>query len=606
MEWNQARDEFADRARGNFEDQVPTSMGVEDEIAHLDPETFESIGRELYQRTIEALGAHDHVELKYEDDSPWEDVPVAALIHDAFFEQELDHLDGFFPDEGFFPEEYDDVVAEVSYDLSNELEKATGVNVSLAAAHRERDLLDRLKMEAIPEDTQLFRLGHVPGLAVDEVDDFYDRDRFEDEDGYPSDEELADYMTQKRRYVDHLKSHGNTVMSIGGTDSIQVTMRPAMPDGPDTMVRDVLGAGEGPSVPALSPVLYAPFMSSPVLDEDGDLVSHMGREWAYSMGLDDTPYADDEKYGFIDELAHVEGIEDAMDVFADKRFQFSAGVEASDLEVVGTDETLYEAVSDDHSQVEEDTAFNVRVGHEDYGVIDFETFVEDQVFEGIVSLPDPDSDAEGEEVHVRADYSGMDEEAFLEGAWGHFVAHNTGVWPSYNPRFDVGAFESRDFGNSPRIKEAVDTQAALFHRWEAVQEYAEEALDMHDQYASIVRDGVTEEGMDFVLPSGHTVEEAWYGPDGEDGLLDILQDGVREIAYAQTEDVVGEKAEAYAESYRETMEEYLEDGTFSEVFAAAYNEGGLEAAMDEAAVRDEDPADMGRWQDEWAEYRGEL
>lgn len=591
MEWNEARDAFADRAKGNFVDQHPMAMGVEDEIAHLDPETFESIERELYQRTIEALGEHDHVELKYEGDSPWEDVPVAALIHDGFFEQELAHLDGFFPDEEFSPDKYDDIVAEVSYDLSNELEKATGVNTSLTAAHRERALIDEAKMDALPDGTALYRLGHVPGLAVDDVDDFYDRERFE-EGGYPSENDLEPFMTQKRRYVDHIKSHGGDVMAVGGTDSIQVTMRPAMTDGSDTMVRDFLGAGDGPSVPALSPVLYAPFMSSPVLDEGGELESHMGREWAYDKGFAASEYADDQKYGFIDEIVHVEGIEDAMDVFANKRFQFSASVEADELEVVGTDETLYESVSEDHEQVDEDTAFNVRVGHEDYGVIDFESFVEDQAFEGIVSLPAPDGDAAGEEVRVRADYSDMDEDTFLEEAWGHFVTHNTGFWPSYNPRFDAGAFESRDFGNSPRIKEAVDTQVGMFRRWREVQEYADEVLDMHDQYASIVRDGVTEEGLDFVLPSGHTVEEAWYGPEGEDGLLDILEDGVREAAYHRQngEDVDPFLPDEYASGYRDAMEKYLEEGTFSEVFVEAYCEDGLGAAMAEAAVRPEDPS----------------
>lgn len=579
-------------------------MGVEDEIAHLAPGTFESLARGVYQETIETLGEHEHVELKYEDDSPWEDVPVAALIHDEFFEEELAHLDGFFPDEGFFPEEYDDVVAEVSYDLSNELEKATGVNVSLTAAHRERDLIDRVKLDAIPEETELYRIGHVPGLAVEDVDDFYDRERFEQEG--PADDEIEDYMTQKRRYVDHLKSHGNDVMAIGGTDSIQVTMRPLMEE-TDTMFREFLGAGKGPSIPALSPVLFAPFMSSPVLDEGGELESHMGRGWAYFRGFDASDYADDQKYGLIDDLMHVEGVEDAMDVFADKTFQFSAGVEADNLKVVGTEESLYDAASDQYDHLDEETEFNVRVGHEDHGVINFKQFVEDRKFEGIVSLPDPDSEDDETEVRVEADYSDLEDDEFLEEAWGHFVAHNTGVWPSFNPRFDAGAFESRDFGNSPRIKEAVDTQAALFYKWREVQDYAEEELDMHDQYASIVRDGIMDEGLDFVLPSGDTVEKAWYGPDGEDGLLDILQEGVEELAYADDPgDDHDAEAEKYAARYRDAMEDYLEEGTFSEVFAAAYRDGGLDAAMETARVEDGDPADMGRWTDNWAEYQGDL
>ncbi|MDY6777719.1 MAG: hypothetical protein SVU32_03575, partial [Candidatus Nanohaloarchaea archaeon] len=588
MDWDAIRTRFEERSKQKFREQRETAMGVEDEIAHLDPDSFESLTRDSYQQTLDRLGEQEGIDLKYEDDSPWTDVPVAALVHDSFFEEELADLDGFFPDEGFFPQEYDDVVAEVSYDLSNELEKATGVNLGLHEAHVERRLIDELKLDAVPQGTGLYRLGHVPGLIVDDVDDFYDRERF-DEDGCPTQEESRPYMTQKRRYVDHLKSHGTDVMAIGGTDSIQVTMRPRMESDVDTMFADFY-SGEGDvGMSALAPLLYAPFMSSPVLGEDGGLESHMGREWAYSKGLDDSDYSDDQKYGFIEELTEVDGLADVMDVFAKKTFQFSAGVEAGGLEVVGEDGTLDEVYGDEHTQLASDTAVNVRVGHGE-GTMTFQDFVDERAFEGIVSLP-AEGEEDGDEVVVRADYERLDDDAFVEEAWKHFIAHSSGVWPNFNPRFDVGAFESRDFGNSPRIKEAVDTQAGAFLRWRELERYADEVLDLTNNDAAALRDGVAREGLDYELPNGMTVREAWYGPDREDGLLDIVKDGVRDAAYGPS---FGDSADAeglrdtYRFMYGQAMEEYLEEGTYSEVFAELYREEGLAAAMADACVGDVD------------------
>lgn len=593
--WDDVRDEFADKARPNFVNQVRTALGVEEEAAHLGTETFRSLTKDEYQPTLEALGAVDGVELKYESDSPWTDVPVAAKVHDALFEGELDTLTELAVDEKqFFPEEYEDIVAEISYDLSNEFEKATGVGNDLAAAHVERRLIDTLMLDAIPEDTGLYRVGHVPGFMRPDVDDFYDRQRFENEDGYPSKEQWEQFMTQKRRYIDHLDSHGADVMSIGGTDSIQVTMRPSMPeetsafmDPVDQMFADFYGHGSQASMMAISPILYAPFMNSPVYEETEDggleLVHQMGREWAYGNGLDDSPYADADKYGFVEALADVESVEDAIDAFAGKRFQFSAEVDASELEVVGEDESLATAYGDDHEQIDPETGVNVRVGHEDYGVIDFKDFIDDRSFEGQVSLPA--EDGEGDKVTVRADYSDQSDEAFLETVWGHFQAHASGVWPNYNPRFDAGAVESRDYGDSPRITEAVDTQAAAFLKWEEIQSYAEETLEMHDAYAEIVRDGTGREGLDFVLPSGHTVEEAWYGPEDEQGLLDILEDGVREAAVNNGGGPMEEAAAAeYAARYRDQMETYLDDGTYAEVFTETMKEDGFGAAMEETRI----------------------
>ncbi len=608
MSWNNARERFADYARGNFIDQDPTAMGVEDEIAHLNEEDFRSLTKDEYQSALRALGTHEHIDLDYEEDSPWGNVPVAAYVREEFFDQHLSDLKDFYPNERCKGNGYDDVVAEISFDLSNEFEKATGVNLSLTAAHNERELIDELQNGSIPEGSGLYRVGHVPGFMNLIADDFFDRKQFESGD-YPSKEESLDYMTQKRRYIDHLKSHGLNVMSIGGTDSIQLTMRPLMEEGSDEsnpalaetygegytradmaaddMFRDFFGGGSRTSISALSPILYAPFMSSPVFDDDGELREHMGREWAYEEGLSDSNYVDTDgtrKWGYIPEMADVEGVEDTLDVFADKIFQFSAGVEAGSSYITVVDDseeqTLYDAYHEDHPQIEEDTSVNVRVGHDDYGQINFKDFVEERRFEGIVSLPGTEEDEDGDEVVVEVDYTDLDDDAFYDTVWDHFEAHSSGVWPNYRPRFKAGAFESRDYGNSPRIREAIDTQAAVFLKWEEIQEYADEELDMWEGYADVVRDGVAEEGLDYVLPSGDTVEAAWRGNGREQGLLDILTEGVAEASY-HNGDVTEAQRQQYADGYRQTMENYLDDGTYSEVFARNLAEGGLEHAMEE-------------------------
>lgn len=592
--WDDLRDEFAEMSRPNFVNQVRTALGVEEEAAHLDAETFRSLTKNEYQPTLDALGAVDGIELKHESDSPWNGVPVAAKVHDALFESELDTMSELAVDEKqFFPDEYEDIVAEISYDLSNEFEKATGVGNDLAAAHVERRLIDSLMLEALPEGTGLYRVGHVPGFMLPEFDDFYDRKKFEADDAYPTREDWEQFMTQKRRYIDHLDSHGSEVMSIGGTDSTQVTMCPDMPeedssfmDPVDQMFADFYGEGSQASMMAISPILYAPFMNSPVFEETEEgheLVHHMGREWAYSNGFDDSDFANADKYGFVDDLTGVESVEDAIDAFAEKRMQFSAQVDAADLEVVEDGGSLAEAYGDEHEQIDADTGVNVRVGGGDYGLVTFKDVAEQRGFEGQVSLPSEDD--EDDAVKVRVDYTDLDDDAFVETLWGHFHAHASGVWPNYNPRFTAGAVESRDYGDSPRLTEAVDTQAAVFLKWEAIQSYAEENLDMHDSYADIVRDGVGQEALGFVLPSGDTVEDAWYGSEGEEGLLDILEEGVSEAAINNGGGPMEEAAAAeYASQYRSQMEDYLEDGTYAEVFADRMQEDGLGVAMEETRI----------------------
>ncbi|MDY6777950.1 MAG: hypothetical protein SVU32_04735, partial [Candidatus Nanohaloarchaea archaeon] len=81
------------------------------------------------------------------------------------------------------------------------------------------------------------------------------------------------------------------------------------------------------------------------------------------------------------------------------------------------------------------------------------------------------------------------------------------------------------------------------------------------------------------------------GPDREDGLLDIVKDGVWEAAYGPSFDDAAD-AESLRDTYRFMygweMKEYLEEGTYSEVFAELYREDGLEAAMSDARVGDVD------------------
>lgn len=608
--WPTIRDGFARRARQNFIDQDAMAMGIEDELAHLHADDFSSLTRDEYQQALETLGEHDHIDLTYEEDSPWGDVPYLASVQDEFFEE---HLDSFkpFSKEHFNGNGYD-VVAEISFDLSNEYEKATGVNLSLVAAHHERELIDELQIDSIPEGSGLYRIGHVPGL-MGASDDFFTRDGLEAEDlGW---EDVMPYVTQKRRYIDHLKSHGMNVMSIGGTDSIQVTMRPFMAatsdeedpaldetfgDGytradmaADNMFRDFHGGGNHTSISALSPLFYAPFMNSPVLDEDGNLTDHMGREWAYRHGFKDSEWADNDKWGYVPETAYIQSMEDALDVFAEKISQFSAGVEADSqyVTVKGSDRSLYDVLEDDLPNLERDGTVNVRVGVDGSDTVDFTDIVERKKFEGIVSSSAGSGGAN--EVIVEVDYSDMDDDKFHETMWEHFQAHASGVWPSYRPRFDAGAFESRDYGNSPRIKEAVDTQAAVYLKWDELQEYADEELEMWEGYANILRDGIASgglgygddaDGLEFTLPSGHTVKEAWLGENGLDrGLLDILTDGVKEASYGE-EAVQEELREEYAQAYRARMEQYLEEGTYAEVFARRAQEDGFDAAMADTHV----------------------
>jgi len=358
----------------------------------------------------------------------------------------------------------------------------------------------------------------------------------------------------------------------------------------DTFVQEFYGGGEYPGIPALSPLFYAPFMSSPELDEDGNLLTHMGREWAYEASLDNSEFAETDgtsKFGFVPEIEGVQGIEDLVDALSGKKWQFSAGVRAERLEVVAGEyegTSLFDAYSDVYEELEggdmaADTKVNVRVGKQGGEPWTFDDFLEGEWFEGIVSLPHPEN---GEaEVTVRADYTDYDQDEFTDVAWNHFLAHCGGIWDGYSLRPDAGAMESRDFGNSPRIREAIETQAGIFRKWRELQEYVDSRMD--DIKPEELREGVAREGLTFQLAPGYTVRDLWEGGDDEEGMLGILADGVRDASFGDA-DGYEEQQDAYAERYVERMEEYLEEGSYSRRFAQIVQEDGVEAALEDTVT----------------------
>lgn len=548
--WEEVRSAFADRARDNFLNQEMTAMGVEVEMAHL-RDDLTSPPAAVYMQAIEDLADRmaddDRVSVKVEEDVPG----------DRIIGVETGDVPG-------------PVGAVWDFDYSNEAELGTGIAHGLREVHAQRQWMQDEFVESLPEGA-LYRIGTVPGLMVPEVDDVYDWDEL-DGDALPE-----EHRSPKRRYDDHDDTWD--VGLVGGTDSTQLTMRPYLPEdaGPedvDQMVARFLGGEEAPGIPALSPLFFAPGVNSPRFDAEGEMETRMARLDAYRQEFDsfaeydEHPFTSggmDTKHGYMRDWAEkdggIDGLEDAIEVIADRVTQFSAGVPARRLM------TEDGRLDEQYDHLDPDTPVNVRVGDHD-DTYTFRDIVTEQGFEGQATIEDADGERTPEWVAV--DYSDLKGEEFIDTMWEQFDAHGGGVWPNYRPRFEAGAFESRDHCTSEYEREMIDVQAGVFMQWQELQQYAQEELGLEESDAERLRDGVKDEGLEYELPDGRTVRDAWLE---DDGLLDRVTEGV----------AVAEDPE-YAMAFRRRMREHLEEGAPADRRHEDYQEADIETAMEPTRV----------------------
>lgn len=468
------------------------------------------------------------------------------------------------------------------YDVGPEKEDSTKIEQSLDGIFESLDRMEERTVEEM-DDGVAKRQGHMTGMINRGSQGPFDWDKF-DEGEYPG----WNYLTKKIRYPNFIETFGKELMPVSGTGSVQTTMRPKIYDeehegavDEDKWISDFMGGGDRVGMPALSPLIYGPFQNSPIIDEEtvineeGEeevrkiIETLNGRDKAYGegfqtdwdqAGLGKTPeeyVTEHSKACYSPELAEIESWNDVFDFFADFEWQFSNKVKAENMKVVDEGETYtqgeeYDTLDDMFEFVDPDDAGYIRVGHEDWGPIDFSEFAEMEYFEGTIDVPDEEGNRN--QTRVVVDYQDddhfgdMDSEEYHETVAGHLAAHATAVWPSFRPRVGDPAIEYRDMCTNPFREAGIATQAGSFRRWREIQEFAEDELGIYEEDAQELRLGVNQEGFDYEIDEerGITLQEAWSG-DHESlsyGMMDIVSEGVDEMTTGENYSV---------EQYQDTM-----------------------------------------------------
>ena len=487
---------------------------------------------------------------------------------------------------------------------ASEKEEVTDLVNSVDDMIKNMNLVEQATVEANPdpEDVQFRRQGHLTEMMLRGSGGDFDWDKA-DRGIYPGQKKISGAP----RYFDFDLTYPG-VMQVAGTGSIQTTMRPKIYDehegDPDAWIRDFSGGGDRIGMHALSPLIYGPFQSSPVIDEieteegkEKIIEVLNGRDKAYGQGfqsdhdlkgLDRTVegyITENSKAGYSPELEEITSMEDAVHFPGTSGWTFSNAVEAGKMKVLEEGETYdpetdYETLDESTDiDIGPDDEGHIRVGHEDWELpdgrttIDMEEFPDYEMFEGTVHIVDEQGNRQQKRVVVdyrdEEMFPDMDDEDFLEVMKGHYHADATAVWEPFRMRPDKPAFEYRDMGNNPFRNAGMATQVGAFRRWREIQAFAEDQLGITSvEDAQDLRLGVDgmladpedenyqdEIGFDYTIndEKGITLQDAWTGNHEalSTSMTDIIAEGVDEMT----------TGEAYtADEYRETMTELAENG----------------------------------------------
>jgi len=477
--------------------------------------------------------------------------------------------------------ETDDYKGSSEYDVGPEKEDVTGVVSNIGEILENLDQVEKITEETSPKNNVAFkRQGTLTEMMLRGSNGEFDWANAEN-GIFPGPE----FLTGKPRYFAFDDTYTG-VMQVAGTGSIQTTMRPKIYDekheeqtDPDKWVVDFSGGGERVGMHALSPLIYGPFMSSPVINQEKKIIETLnGRDKAYGQGFqtewdskglgktEEEYVTENSKAGYSPILSEIESIQDLQDFKAESEWTFSKPVEAGKMKVVEEGESYdpekeYETLVENvegtsYEFVEKDDAGIIRVGHEDWDLnggrstIKLSEFPDYEHFEGKIYLVDEDGNKKSKRVVV--DYQDeeifpeMSDEEFLNEYRGHFEADATAVWEPFRMRPSEPAFEYRDICNNPFRDAAIATQIGVFRKWREIQEFAEEQLGLYEDSAQELRLGVNQEGLSYEIDQerGITLQDAWIGSEKlETSLYNIIAEGVDEMS--------GDKYSV--EEYQQTM-----------------------------------------------------
>jgi len=231
-----------------------------------------------------------------------------------------------------------------------------------------------------------------------------------------------------------------------------------------------------------------------------------------------------ENYGNIEDLSDIDDHEDYISMAMERPMILSPEVDASDIRVLDEETHRSQGTLEEEYDIDSTWVMPGLSGIEE-SVVTLDQFAEDKMYLGEVLV---EKDGEQEMKPVKVDHSDYDRDDFLELAGlgpedeaGYFTYHNTFVRPDIAPK-NNGIIEFRSFSTSPRSNKAFLTQKSLINVHEDVQRlFSQHGLS--DENALEFREDAKRNGIDAELPDG-TALSTFY----RDELVDVLTEGVRE------------------------------------------------------------------------------
>lgn len=408
------------------------------------------------------------------------------------------------------------------YDYGPEAETQTGAVTRIEDGYEQLDLADDLLADAIPDDSALLQQGIAPELAapdlfeedtitwdVDEgafrdwMEEEYDTDRIAT---WSTDHPVRNWLAYQNQgdVYDNLSWYFTPLnMQLGATGSLHFTANPfsAYADIDESFAR-LNGGDDFPSIHALSPLIFGPFMNSARFSAEDGIETRYARDDAYRSGRTESPLLDADEsadlFGYPSVAGDVESIEDWVEWVVEQP--------APKLSVPR--ESVYPL--DDRLPLPDQQELSVvpaRFG-ETFEPVYFDEIVEDEYFTGLIHRTDSSGDLYKQFVEVDAD------EDTIKNLYGD---QEGTLLPSYRFKLDVGVGEYRDICNGPYREEAVAWLNGIFYDPFHFQELATgDGFDITEDDAEELRRRIPQEGLDAELPGGQTYR---------DFLQTVLDDG---------------------------------------------------------------------------------
>jgi len=310
-----------------------------------------------------------------------------------------------------------------------------------------------------------------------------------------------------------------------------------------------------------------------------------------------------ENYGNIEDLSDIDDHEDYISMAMERPMILSPEVDASDIRVLDEETHRPQGTLEEEYDIDSTWVMPGLSGIEE-SVVTLDQFAEDKMYLGEVLV---EKDGEQEMKPVKVDHSDYDRDDFLELAGlgpedeaGYFTYHNTFVRPDIAPK-NNGIIEFRSFSTSPRSNEAFLTQKSLINVHEDVQRlFSQHGLS--DENALEFREDAKRNGIDAELPDGTALSKFY-----RDELVDVLTEGVRESFSGElpySAELVLDDVDQYDSfgDYLDSRFDSLSD--FTEYTAKLYDENSIDPGT---YGTDEFEDEYGEFMDWMAEtYRDEM